>query len=380
MKTFDPIYKRDSKGKTRIWFVQLDVDGDAASYQQVSGLANGAQTEQGWKDAAPKNVGKANETTAAEQAELEIDALYTKKLKSGYFRNIDEIGSFDKFKPMLARDYDDLAPKMDLADGYHSQPKLDGLRCGARADGMWSRQFEEFTTVSHIHEAAKPILARADGFVLDGELYNHYYKDRFNELSGIIRREKGVTVEVQEDLEALIELHVYDCFHPDYPNASFEERQEILREIFETIGDDTPLKYVPTEFVTSQDKLDALYDSYLDDGYEGQMVRSNGAYEQGRRSKQVLKRKVFETAEFRVKAVHEGQGGWKGHVKKFECYLDGDGGDTFGAGPNGSKPQMKELFESGQTPDWATVQYQPVKTGKPRIARVKDYGWGERRD
>jgi len=42
---------------------------------------------------------------------------------------------------------------------------------------------------------------------------------------------------------------------------------------------------------------------------------------------------------------------------------------------------MKELLESGKTPDWATVRYfNLTPDGVPRFPVVVDYGFGERDD
>ena len=78
-------------------------------------------------------------------------------------------------------------------------------------------------------------------------------------------------------------------------------------------------------------------------------------------------------------SVEEGLGNWSGHVKRFVLRLPD--GTTCGAGVRGTQTQMKELFESNETPTWATLRYFGLTPdGVPRFPVVVDYGVGERVD
>ena len=93
----------------------------------------------------------------------------------------------------------------------------------------------------------------------------------------------------------------------------------------------------------------------------------------------MLKYKEFLTDEFRVINVEEGEGNWSGHIKTFNC-ISTDGTE-FGAGVRGTQNVLKELFESNQKPDWATVRYfTPTPDGVPRFPVVVDWGFGDRSD
>jgi ATP-dependent DNA ligase len=74
--------------------------------------------------------------------------------------------------------------------------------------------------------------------------------------------------------------------------------------------------------------LDAAYANCLEEGYEGQMVRLDGPYEQ-KRSKLLLKRKEFQDAEYDLVRVDEGLGNWAGYGKKAVLRLPD--GREFGA-------------------------------------------------
>ena len=108
------------------------------------------------------------------------------------------------------------------------------------------------------------------------------------------------------------------------------------------------------------------------------MVRLDEKYE-NKRSKHLLKRKEFITEEFEVVSMEEGQGNWSGHTKRFILRL-ADGREV-GAGVRGNQDQLSKLWESQETPTWATLRYFDLTPdGIPRFPVVIDYGVGERDD
>ena len=125
-------------------------------------------------------------------------------------------------------------------------------------------------------------------------------------------------------------------------------------------------------------KIDKMYGTYTQAGFEGQMVRQNNKYE-CKRSKGLLKRKEFITDEFDVVGVEEGQGAWTGYAKKFTLKLPD--GRTFSSGVRGSQAQLKALLEAKQKPNWATCRFFELSNdGVPRFPVVIDYGVGVRDD
>ena len=124
--------------------------------------------------------------------------------------------------------------------------------------------------------------------------------------------------------------------------------------------------------------IDAQYSIYLEQGYEGQMVRNDTPYE-FKRSKNLLKRKEFITEEFRVVEVLEGSGNWAGYAKRF--VLEMADGTQFGSNVRGSQDQLRALLHADEQPTWATCRYfELTPDGVPRFPVVIDYGVGERDD
>ena len=360
------LYKRDTKGKVRVLTIEYGFDNEnTAGTRSIAGIQEGKLVTSGWNMTEPKNVGKVNATTCITQALAEAQASWDKKSEKEYFADINLIDTYEKFKPMLAGDY----TKRPQAQGW-SQPKLDGIRCIANQSGLWTRAGKEITSCPHIWESVKPFLDANPGVTLDGELYNHELKEDFNKITSLVRKLKSTPEDIAESA-SLVQYHVYDC---SVENMLFIDR---IKLAYRAKSD--CVKIVKTDFASDQEQLDELYASYTEDGYEGQMVRNNTLYQQNKRSNDLLKRKEFITEEFRVVTMLEGQGNWAGHVKHFGLLLPN--GQTCGAGVRGKQEVLKDLWEKGDTPNWATLRYFGLTPdGVPRFPVVIDYGFGERSD
>lgn len=330
------LYKKDTKGKTRIW--SIEVLGD--KYRTISGLVDGEKVTSAWTVATPKNIGKANETTPEAQAEFEAVAEVTKKLEQGgYFEDIADIDKETYFEPMLAATYDDI--KNFNAVGVYSQPKLDGVRCVTTRKGMFSRNGKEFVSSPHIEEALKDLFNLFPDVVLDGELYNHDLRDDFNEIVSLIKKQK-TTPESLEKTSRLVHYHVYDAFFPGNPDLDFERRYELIRNAILEFAPNSLIRLVDTSKISSQEELDEVYAGYMQDGYEGQMIRiANSKYE-NKRTKNLIKRKEFIDGEFPLLDIIEGEGNWAGYAKSVVIKLEN--GSTCSSGIRGNQEFLRMLL------------------------------------
>ena len=161
------LYKRDTTGKIREWTMGYQTGVNPGTFT-ISGIQGGKLVQSGLNSSEAKNIGRANATTADEQAEKEAWAKWTINKDGEYFEVVGDIDSYDKFKPMLAQDY----TKRPQDSGW-SQPKLDGIRCIARKEGFFTRAGKEITTCNHIFEELKPFFKEQPVMILDVELYNH---------------------------------------------------------------------------------------------------------------------------------------------------------------------------------------------------------------
>ena len=368
------LYKRDSKGSVREWKGEVAEQDGAFYWRAVTGMQEGKQVESGWKIVEQKNIGKANETSLQEQAEQEMLADFNKKLERGYFRQVSDIDTFDKIKPMLASKYEDAKLDFDKNE-YYTQPKLDGIRCIARKNGLWSRAGKEIVAVPHVMEALTVFFDKYPDAILDGELYNHKLRDDFNKITSLVRKTKPTDDDIKESKE-LVEYHVYDVIQMhDKSKKKFSDRIDW----FYSQGFTGSVQGVDTLRVLDQDQIDRNYGDDIEDGYEGQMIRKNTEYEQNKRSKSLIKRKEFLTDEYDVIRVEEGKGNWAGHIKRF--VLQTENGQEFGAGVRGNQEVLSALFKSGETPTWCTLRYfAPTPDGIPRFPVIIDWGMGQRED
>lgn len=359
MPASNPVFKRDSSGKLRSW--QYEVDGP--QYRTIAGIAGGNLVTSAWTLAEPKNVGRSNETTAEQQAATEAHAEEKKKLDREYRRTIEELDSVP-ISPMLAKDF---SKEKEVAFPVYSQPKLDGIRALITRNGAFSREYQRHQNVDHILEALAPAFALNPDLTFDGELYNHDYRDNFNAITSIVRRE-AVTDDERAEARRLIQFHCYDIVS-DEP---FATRRGTLRSLIENYASPC-LIAVPTAFVGTQECLDELYGEYLQVGFEGQMVRRNGPYEPDKRSKNLLKRKEFITAEFPLLRVETGIGNWAGYAKRAVFALP-DGREV-GAGIRGDQAFTKQLLTKVWTKaaEVTIRHFAPTPDGIPRFPVAIDF-------
>ena len=370
----ETLYKGDSKGKIREYTIEYTRDGVLpAGYRTVAGIQGGKLVTSEWKLTEGKNIGKVNATTPGEQAEREATAKWEKKEEKEYFTSVNDIDNDQPFKPMLAHDY----TKRPQSSGW-SQPKLDGIRCIATKNGLFTRAGKSITTCNHIVEDLKDFFESEPEVKLDGELYNHELKADFNKITSLVRKVKP-TVDEEAECRSKVQYHVYDMFTPEH-EFPFNSRNQFLKQHkhFQDFDHKSKVQLVETTLCASQDLLDSKYAEYTEQGYEGQMVRNNEPYE-CKRSKHLLKRKEFITEEFKVVQVLEGSGNWQGYAKHFELELED--GRVFGSGVRGNQATLKHLLYQEEQPTWVTCRYfEKTPDGIPRFPVVIDWGVGERED
>jgi DNA ligase-1 len=396
------LYKRTTTGATQSWEIEIEEN----KFRTISGQLDGKKITNNWTTCEGKNVGKKNETSGAEQATKEAEAKHQKKRDKGYRLDVDNIGVKKFYEPMLAQDFKNKNRQkevmIEIAAGtgrphirrvpVFSQPKLDGIRCIAMREGLFTRTGKPITAVPHIHEALEPFFEKYSNAVLDGELYNHAYKDDFNKIIHLVRKQ-NLTSEHLAESEEMIQYHIYDapvigqsvvggkCWTE---KDSFSDRTSIIDAQFNNLGlltleergETQSLVVVETTEVNSRGHLDELYGGYVEHGYEGQMIRLDGPYE-NKRSSKLLKRKEFVDEEYEILGYDEGTGNREGTVKHFK-FKNKDGKD-FNSNVKGTFEYMAELLERGDelVGKMATVKYfNLTPDGVPRfpyVIAIRDY-------
>ena len=295
----ETIYKKTKTGATQEWTIEVSDN----RYRTHSGQVGGQITTNAWTVVYGKNDGKANGTTDNEQALKEAIAKRTKKLESGYFEDVNNINEQQYFEPMLAAKWEDYKDKIQYP--IFSQPKLDGIRCIVTIDGMFSRNGKPIISAPHIRESLDAFFYLNPNLILDGELYADKFANDFNKIVSLVKRTKPTTEDLM-DSEKQIEYHVYDIPSVD---GTFDGRLEALNELYQYFP--KCVKLVETHIADNVDEVMELYGEYVDKGFEGQMLRLNGKYE-NKRSKSLLKHKSFIDEEFQILDIVEGEGNRSG--------------------------------------------------------------------
>jgi len=354
------LYKRAVNGKINEWTIEVD----GSCYRTTSGYIDGQKTTTEWTCCEGKNIGRSNETTAEQQALKEAKAEWDKRTERGYFGIIKDIDKSTIFKPMLANKWEDRKDKISYP--IYSQPKLDGIRCIVKSDGMWTRTGKQIISAPHIYEALKPLFAKDPDLIFDGELYADKYANDFNAIVSLVKKTKP-TAQDLKDSAKVIDYHVYDL--PSHDGVFFERYKELCK--MELYTKTKCCIVVETNLVESINDIDTLYGNYVGAGYEGQMIRLNEKYE-NKRSNSLLKHKSFVDEEYKIVDVIEGNGNLSGMVGAL--VFESKQGDKFNASVNGGWDYLKDLWKNKKkiVGKLATIAYFNITPdGKPRFPKVK---------
>ena len=352
------LYKKNIKGKIITWSIKVIKSFSNVELEIKTGEYYGAKTLH-FKSVKQKNIGKSNETSLEQQANLMLDSLVLGQRKYGY-KGLDDIGvsqdtlllgSEDDFvamleellpidatdldgmlKPMLASQY--FRTKKDWTDPYgvvwkdrkyfylknplepkekssvvakfpiYGQPKINGVRCNVYEENqevrMKSKEGEEYF-VEHIINWFKErmhLFIDIDGkpIVYDGELYIH------NEKLQHIR-----SAVIKPNLNTpMVTYEVYDIA---IPNASNRIRYAKLKVLLAKTVDPTtkepyasePVRYIKTFNMINDAHVQSKTDQFIEAGYEGIILRNPDAdYQFGKRTVNMLKLKRLVDEEFQI--------------------------------------------------------------------------------
>ena len=234
-----------------------------------------------------------------------------------------------KYKPMLA--YPVSSKPIDYNKPVFIQPKLDGVRCLIQYDKTngvkaYSRTGKEWKNIEHILENLMPFFCKRDfanaNVILDGELYNHDFRDDFESIISMVRKTKP-TDEDRLKSRLNVQFHCYDIVNK---RMKFSTRDNWISKYL--IGN-WCIKHVET-IQTDEEQAHFIHTQNLEKGYEGSIVRLDTPY-QCKRSHSLRKFKDFSDAEANIVGYEEGKGKRTGTLGKF--IMQDDDGNKFGCPP-----------------------------------------------
>ena len=250
-------------------------------------------------------------------------------------------------KPMLAYPVSD--KPIDYDNKISMQPKLDGVRCviqyerrvQPREDVVvaYSRTGKEWKNIDHILFNLKGFFHFNPTVILDGELYNHDYKDNFEKIISMVRKTKPT----EEDRLESAENVQFNCYDIIDETKTFEERN---RFITQNVPRNHCVYHVNTVPVYDDEHAKTLHKVNLDNGYEGSILRTNDTYA-CKRSHNLRKFKDFHDDEAMLIDWVEGKGKRKGTIGKFMA-VDAEG-NVFGMPVMDKFKYLQENFEEMKT-------------------------------
>jgi DNA ligase-1 len=316
------LFKYTQKGQVQTWQIMTEQD----RFWTVEGIEGGTLSTSKPTICKAKNVGRSNETTPEQQALSEAQAKWQKKIDGGYNEKLTKDKKFRE--PMLAHDLAKYEKLLFTVPTF-IQPKLDGLRAISEDNSLNSRNGKPYLACPHLYQ---------DEYVLDGELYNHEYHDDFNKIVSLCKKQKPEPEELEEAKEK-VQFWAYDLPEAEGP---FSERYGRLQSVVDSLKD-KGYRLVPTYEVKNQADIDKYHDEFLELGYEGSILRLDlGDYE-GKRSKQLLKKKDFIDEEFTILAAEEGTGGRVGTIGFF--VIDLGEGKTCKTNVKGPHEYLAEVWK-----------------------------------
>ena len=277
------LYKKDATGQIREWRIWYEGSEIVIGH----GVFGGQMQEK-----REPVVIKGN-NSLSEQIQSRIASRCGKKRDNGYLADLAAVQRQEKarnalglFKPMLAHKMKDFKGP-EITDWY-VQYKYNGHRClVTNIDGnlfAYSRQGKEIKSIDHILEK----IDIPEDMTLDGELYIH--GKSLQAISSLIKRKQFGSHE--------LEYKLYDCMLP----VSFKSRYDFIYNLL-------PDMVVPTYHNGPRDT--AALKTAIERGYEGLIVRHGASgYEDGKRSKSLLKLKSVDDGEFEVVDIVLSADGW----------------------------------------------------------------------
>ena len=387
------LFARAKNGSVLTW----DIEIEGNRFRTITGQEQSQnKVTSEWTVCTGKNKGKANETTDEEQAQLEADSKWKKKLKSGgYFEDKKDIDKPLAFiEPMLAHPLISKKTKKDKKTGksttvvedrtpYIQLPvmvdrKYNGMRQVSSSAGPYSRKGEQIKTAPHIYSAITPLFDVHPGLVLDGELYNHDFRHRLNDLISIVRTtaDHKITEDLLAKSERIVRYYVYDGY--GFTTKSGEEitedtpcrqRRDALKELLK----DVPyIVVVPYFMAASMEEAQTLYGGFVEDGYEGAILRNAKSVYQHYRTNDLIKLKPYEDMEVIIlDIIDPGSGNWGGSGKTASVKMDN--GKVFNATFKGSYETCVQILKDKES--WigqkVTITYNGwTGKGTPNYAQI----------
>lgn len=341
------LFMKDNNDKIRVWAISADDNVIVIRHGQVGGSMQ-FQTEVVSKGKATRSL--------EEQIMSRMASRISSQRDKGYRLSYDEAAKgrptniIGLPKPMLAKKYADVK-NIDF-EGAIVQPKFDGNRCLIYCENgvnkAYTRNGKPIDSITHILED----IDLTEGEIVDGELYCHEVP--LQTIVSWVKRKQENTLKLK--------YHLYDVVS----ELPYTSRAEILKGI----PRGPSIIPAPSFLCGNKGTLADYFRKFRAEGYEGAILRwGNIGYEDGKRSKSLVKVKAWNDAEFLVVDIFESRDGWA----ILKCVTQS--GDEFRVSSPGNIPFKTDVLRNKEdyigrmvTVEYANltmdgIPFHPIATG-----------------
>ena len=320
-------------------------------------------------------------------AELKARSKMKEKMDRGYQASLSDAQDNPIFLPMLAMatKNKDGSVKEELLDALDFpvmvQRKFDGLRGIATINpkgnvDFVSRKNNPYTIpIPEIRKQIASMKNLPDDVILDGELYADPSDLDFNTANGLIRTHADSMNAEKENQQKYLNYRIYDFFDPNNPDLTYKQRYSMLKNWITPAM--THLVLTENHMAKDTQEIKALATQFVNEGYEGGIVRQDWPYQVDKRNKALFKVKFFLDEEFEIVDFTDGDTpSSKGLVKWVVMTTDGK---IFKVSMNAPHDIQREYFNEGEkyigsdlTVEFETYSEDGIPM-KPRGKAIRNY-------
>lgn len=354
------LYSKTSTGDIQMWSCSIAGNKIFVEY----GLIDGKKQESVKVIKEGKNIGKSNETTPEEQAQIKYNSMVNDKIRKGYFHTLEEAEENLYLSPMLAKKWEDHKHKfLSMDKPFIVEAKIDGVRClsiynpKTGAIKLQSRGNKEYD-IPHIKDQLNILYNKLgvlnENVILDGELF--ISEENFETIASAVKK-------IGPNTGRVIYI-LYDVILLDDLDMKCKDRKDFLDRIkkhqmsYKYASQMKDIHLVKTDLAYNEADVEDLIDYYVSEkGMEGAIIRHpDGKYKIDGRSDQLLKYKKFVDEEFLVVDINAGVDKFE-NVGIFTC--ETKDGIRFKATPDGTQKQREKYLTNKKDyiGQYVTVRY-----------------------
>ena len=281
---------------------------------------------------SPKNTGRSNATTAEQQAILEAQSKFAKKVKSGYSQELTSTPTVQL--PQKVKTYQD--NKHLVSYPCYATPKYNGLNgtywlLPDKTLKLTSRGGDELPPIPHLEPTILKMMELFKTTCINGELY--ISGESLQNITSAVKKPK----ELSKSLEFI-------PFELPLVSAPYKDKVALL------------IKYIPIVYITREEMLEEFYAATVGAGYEGVVIyNTDSIYQFNQRSSTVLKYKPVADAEYKILSYTADR---NGHPV-FTC--ETHDGKQFKVKPKGTDEERKQIitnFDSQYKNNYYKIEYE----------------------